>query len=114
MKELWQTEVLDAAPKAYTADFSIYTAAQKQLETAQGILDLLEKENSIIALMLKAKNTTANKMKAFAEKQAENEKSIIERYAVAFTQMKNAQTISMKAKYEIFESGISNTLSASV
>lgn len=44
MKELWQTEVLDAAPKAYTADFSIYTAAQKQLETAR-ILDLLEKEN---------------------------------------------------------------------
>lgn len=111
VKELWQTEVLDAAPKAYTADFSIYTAAQKQLETAQGILDLLEKENSIIALMLKAKNTTANKMKAFAEKQAENEKSIIERYAVAFTQMKNAQRL-MKAKYEIFESGISNTLSA--
>jgi len=111
VKELWQTEVLDAAPKAYAADFSIYTAAEKQLETAQGILDLLEKENSIISLMLKAKNTTANKMKAFAEKQPEDEKSIIERYAVAFNQMKNAQKL-MKTKYEIFEAGISNALSA--
>jgi len=109
IKDLWQAEVLDAAQTAYAADFSIYLAAQKQLETAQGILDLLEKENSIISLMLKNKNTTANKMKAFAEKQTNDEKSIIERYTVAFTQMKNAQRL-MKTKYEIFESGILNTL----
>lgn len=110
VKELWQAEVLEAAPKAYATDYALYSAAQKQLETAQGILDLLETENSIIALMLKAKNTTANKMKAFAEKQEQVEKSIIERYITAFTQLKNAQKL-MKAKYEIFESGIFNALS---
>ncbi len=43
MKELWQSEVLDAAPKAYAADFSIYSAAQQQLENVRGILDGLEK-----------------------------------------------------------------------
>ncbi|MCU4323403.1 type I restriction-modification system subunit M [Acinetobacter schindleri] len=109
VKELWQSEVLDAAPKAYAADFSIYNAAQQQLENAQGILDCLEKENTIIALMLKAKNTTAKKMAAFAEQQSSEEKSIIERYATAFTQLKNAKTL-MKNKYEIFESGISELI----
>lgn len=111
VKELWQSEVLDAAPKAYAADFSIYTTAQKQLETAQAELAKLEQSHPIIPQMLKAKNTTANKMKAFAEKQSDAEKSVIETYALAFTQLKNAQKL-MKAKYEIFESGISNTLSA--
>lgn len=109
VKELWQSEVLDAAPKAYAADFSIYSAAQQQLENAQGILDCLEKENTIIALMLKAKNTTAKKMAAFAEQQSSEEKSIIERYATAFTQLKNAQKL-MKNKYEIFETGISELI----
>lgn len=109
VKELWQSEVLDAAPKAYAADFSIYSAAQQQLDNAQGILDGLEKENTIIALMLKAKNTTAKKMAAFAEQQSSEEKSIIERYATAFTQLKNAKTL-MKNKYEIFESGISELI----
>ena len=109
VKELWQSEVLDAAPKAYAADFSIYSAAKQQLENAQGILDCLEKENTIIALMLKAKNTTAKKMAAFAEQQSSEEKSIIERYATAFTQLKNAKTL-MKNKYEIFESGISELI----
>ncbi|WP_284091320.1 N-6 DNA methylase [Acinetobacter pittii] len=109
VKELWQSEVLDAAPKAYAADFSIYSAAQQQLENAKGILDCLEKENTIIALMLKAKNTTAKKMAAFAEQQSSEEKSIIERYATAFTQLKNAQKL-MKNKYEIFETGISELI----
>jgi type I restriction enzyme M protein len=44
VKELWQSEVLDAAPKAYAADFSIYSAAQQQLDNAQGILDGLKKK----------------------------------------------------------------------
>ncbi|HAV3433115.1 TPA: N-6 DNA methylase, partial [Acinetobacter baumannii] len=109
VKELWQSEVLDAAPKAYAADFSIYSAAQQQLENVQGILDGLEKENTIIALMLKAKNTTAKKMATFAEQQSSEEKSIIERYATAFTQLKNAQKL-MKNKYEIFENGISELI----
>ncbi|EXB70237.1 hypothetical protein [Acinetobacter sp. 21871] len=59
--------------------------------------------------MLKAKNTTAKKMAAFAEKQSSEEKSIIERYALAFTQLKNAQKL-MKNKYEIFEAGISELI----
>lgn len=109
VKELWQAEVLDAAPKAYPVDYKAYSTAEIQLETTKVILDELEKEHSIIQQMLKAKITTAAKIKAFAENRPEYE--VILQYGETLQRYKNAQRL-MKTKYEIFESGISNTLSA--
>ncbi|MEZ6840878.1 hypothetical protein ABVN80_07135 [Acinetobacter baumannii] len=48
-------------------------------------------------------------MATFAEQRSSEEESIIERYATAFTQLKNAQKL-MKNKYEIFENGISELI----
>lgn len=110
VKELWQTEILDAAPKAYAADYRQYEKAQQQEEMAKTELAQLELAHPIVRQMVKDKINTTNKIKAFAEHQAQELVDIIFNYDEMLKSLKAAQR-TIKAKYEIFDSGISATLS---
>ncbi|WP_448761259.1 N-6 DNA methylase [Acinetobacter tandoii] len=110
VKELWQSEILDAAPKAYAADFRQYEKALQQEEMAKAELERLELAHPIVQQMVKDKINTTNKIKAFAENQALELVDIIFNYDETLKSLKTAQR-TIKTKYEIFELGISATLS---
>lgn len=110
VKELWQAEILDAAPKAYAADFRQYEKALQQEEMAKTELAQLELAHPIVRQMVKDKINTTNKIKAFAENQAQELVDIIFNYDETLKSLKTAQR-TIKTKYEIFDSGISATLS---
>ncbi|ENV58333.1 type I restriction-modification system, M subunit [Acinetobacter soli CIP 110264] len=110
VKELWQAEILDVAPKAYAADYRQYEKAQQQEEMAKTELTQLELAHPIVRQMVKDKINTTNKIKAFAEHQAQELVDIIFNYDETLKSLKAAQR-TIKTKYEIFDSGISATLS---
>lgn len=110
VKDLWKVEVLEAAPKAYAADFRQYEKALQEEEMAKAELQKLELNHPIVQQMVKEKINSSPKIKSFAEGQVQELVDIIFKYDETLKSLKSAQRI-IKAKYEIFESGISATLS---